>query len=115
MGPETTRSHRCTTSVDRYGPLLCAVTRGTDGMCRYRPPMVTPDSLVEGTVLTWHEEDGWGVLRAPDGTEVWCHYSQVDVEGYRSLSPGEAVTFDYETPGQDGYPARVFSVARRSG
>lgn len=69
--------------------------------------MSTPHPPVEGTVFAWHDEDGWGVLRTPDGLDVWCHYSQVLVAGYRSLRPGDRVTFDYETPGQDGYPARV--------
>ncbi len=77
--------------------------------------MRTPHPFVNGEVLVWHDEDGWGVLKAPDGTNVWCHYSQVEMDGYRSLRPGERVTFDYERPGQDGYPARVLSVARPSG
>lgn len=76
--------------------------------------VTTPHPPVEGTVAVWHDEDGWGVLLTPDGVEVWCHFSHVLMEGYRSLRPGEAVVFDYETPGQDGYPARVLTSVRRS-
>ncbi len=66
-----------------------------------------------GLVTEWNDAEGWGVLRTPDGLDVWCHYSQVMSEGHAALTPDEAVVFDFETPGQDGYPARVLTSARR--
>ncbi len=74
-----------------------------------------PHETVSGTVEWWDDVAGWGALRAPDGTLVWCHASQVDMPGYRTLAPGAPVVFDYETPGQDGYPARVRTAARPLG
>lgn len=71
-----------------------------------------PHDPVVGVVVEWRDEDGWGVLRTPDGLSVWCHFSQLDMEGYRTLAPGSAVAFEYETPGQDGYRARVRTNAR---
>lgn len=68
-----------------------------------------------GTVEMWHDEDGWGVLRTPDGLAVWCHFSNLLMDGYRSLALGAHVEFDYEQPGQDGYPARVLTSARPLG
>jgi cold shock CspA family protein len=67
---------------------------------------------VVGTVETWHGEDGWGVLRTPDGLSVFCHFSDVEVRGYAELSVGSPVWFDYETPGQDGCDARILTAAR---
>jgi CspA family cold shock protein len=67
---------------------------------------------VVGHVESWSDEDGWGVLRTPEGLSVVCHYSDVDLPGYRSLTPGTAVCFDYEEPGQDGCDARVLTAAR---
>ena len=67
---------------------------------------------VVGTVEVWHAGDGWGVLRAPDGLSVFCHFSHVDAPGYRELHPGEPVVFDYSTPGQDGCDATVLPAAR---
>jgi CspA family cold shock protein len=67
---------------------------------------------VIGIVAEWHDRDGWGVLTTPDGHSVWCHYSQVEMTGYRTLVPGRRVEFDYETPGQDGFDARVLTTAR---
>lgn len=74
--------------------------------------MRTPHPPVVGTVEAWHGENGWGVLRTPDGMAVWCHFSQVEMDGYRSLEPGQRVFFDYEVPGQDGYEARVLTSVK---
>jgi cold shock protein len=69
---------------------------------------------VEGTVVHWDDEEGWGSLASPvvEG-KVWEHFAQLEVEGYRALTPGQSVTFTYETPGQDGYPHRALSVRPR--
>lgn len=67
---------------------------------------------VVGSVETWHAQDGWGVLRTPAGLSVFCHFSDVDVQGYAKLEVGALVWFDYETPGQDGCDARVLTAAR---
>ena len=74
--------------------------------------MRTPHEAVIGMVDSWIDDDGWGVLRTPDGLSVFCHFSQVDLAGYGSLAPGTAVYFDYELPGQDGCDARVLTAAR---
>lgn len=74
--------------------------------------MRTPFPPVVGTVEAWHSEDGWGVLRTSDGLSVFCHFSDVEVQGYAELLVGSSVWFDYETPGQDGCDARVLTAAR---
>jgi CspA family cold shock protein len=72
----------------------------------------TPYPPVTGTVRDWSDEEGWGVLLTPDGLTVFCHFSHVTGAGYRTLTPGSRVFFDYETPGQDGCDARVLTSAR---
>jgi cold shock CspA family protein len=32
-------------------------------------------AFVVGTVQEWYGEEGWGVLRTPDGLSVFCHFS----------------------------------------
>jgi CspA family cold shock protein len=64
------------------------------------------------TVRDWHAEDGWGVLDSdatPGG--CWTHFSNLDFDGYRSLSPGQQVELTAEAPGQDGYPWRAVRVS----
>lgn len=69
---------------------------------------------VAGIALSWSDDEGWGVLASPDvDGQVWAHFSNIDAVGYRSLKPGEAVSFTYETPGQDGYPHRAIRVTAK--
>lgn len=53
-----------------------------------------PEELV-GTVASWSEEDGWGVLDS-ESTPGGCFasFAVVHVEGYRTLSAGSRVTFN---------------------
>ncbi len=66
---------------------------------------------VPGTVQTWFSEEGWGVLVSPEvnGT-AFAHFSVVDLPGYVDLQDGQAVTFRYVTPGQDGCDHRATYV-----
>jgi cold shock protein len=64
--------------------------------------------VVTGTVRFWHDELGWGVLdsdETPGG--CWAHFSALRVPGYRALSAGERVHFDWEAGQQDGYSYRA--------
>jgi CspA family cold shock protein len=67
---------------------------------------------VQATVRKWDDEQGWGVLDSdatPGG--CWTHFSVLDFNGYRSLSPGQQVRLTAESPGQDGFPWRAVHVA----
>ena len=67
---------------------------------------------MQGFVSEWHPDEGWGVIDANDGAQVWTHFShiQTDPATYRVLAVGETVELAYETPGQDGYAARALWV-----
>ncbi|MET8264449.1 cold shock domain-containing protein [Micromonospora arida] len=67
--------------------------------------------ITVGTVREWHTVDGWGVLDSdatPGG--CWAHFSNVLMSGYRFLSPGQPVSFEFETGWQDGYDYRALAV-----
>jgi cold shock protein len=73
--------------------------------------------VVRGTVKTWHDEDGWGVLVSPEVPgEVFAHFSHIEAEGYRHLDAGASVNFEYEAhpegqdEGQDVYYYRATRV-----
>lgn len=97
----TTRATESTTPRPQSVSTMTTVRRDVNGP-------------VDGTVVSWNDEEGWGVVSSPavDG-EVWTHFSNIKVTGYKSLRAGEAVRFTYETPGQDGFPHRAVSVERR--
>ena len=40
----------------------------------------------------------------------WVHFSMIVSEGFRSLDPGDHVTFTYEAVGQDGFGYRAVTV-----
>jgi CspA family cold shock protein len=65
-----------------------------------------------GTVRQWSDDEGWGVLDAPDVPGgCWAHFSAVALDGYRTLEAGSAVHFDWESvTDQDGYVFRAIRV-----
>jgi CspA family cold shock protein len=66
-------------------------------------------------VREWYEDEGWGVLDSPQ-TPGGCfaHFSNIEMPGYRVLSPGERVVLTWEAPGfqQDGYDFRAVKIIR---
>ncbi|MFK3983827.1 cold shock domain-containing protein [Micromonospora sp. NPDC050397] len=64
-----------------------------------------------GVVRVYHADQGWGVI---DGADVpggcWVHFSAIAVDGYRSLAPGQRVSFRSEAAVQDGFAYRAVKV-----
>jgi cold shock protein len=64
-----------------------------------------------GIVREWHDDDGWGVIESdatPGG--CWAPFGSVLTSGYRSLSSGQTVSFEFERGWQDGYDYRAIAV-----
>ncbi len=64
-----------------------------------------------GTVRFWLDEEGWGVIdcpKTPDG--CWAHWSTLEMDGYRTLSAGQAVELTWERARQDGYDYRAVTA-----
>jgi CspA family cold shock protein len=62
-------------------------------------------------VREWHDDEGWGVLDSdvtPGG--CWAHFSNLDMDGFRSAEPGQVVDFAYEAGWQDGFDFRASDV-----
>ena len=47
-----------------------------------------------GTVKWFNNAKGYGFIGRDGGSDVFCHFTAVDVEGYKSLKEGDAVEFD---------------------
>jgi cold shock protein len=57
-----------------------------------------------GTVRTWDDDEGWGVVDSADTPGgCWTHFGQVDAPGLRRLRPGAAVELEWEPAQQDGF------------
>ncbi|WP_229670014.1 cold-shock protein [Microlunatus endophyticus] len=69
--------------------------------------------FVVGSVISWNAEEGWGVLVSDEvESEIFAHFSELVVDGYRSLQPGQVVRFECEhfPSGQDGYGYRANNI-----
>jgi len=66
---------------------------------------------MNGTVKWFNPEKGFGFITAENGTDVFAHFSQINVEGFKTLDEGQKVTFDV-TEGQKGPQAENIEIAR---
>ena len=48
----------------------------------------------EGVVRWFNNAKGYGFVGREGGADVFCHYSSIQSDGYKSLKEGEQVQFD---------------------
>jgi CspA family cold shock protein len=69
-------------------------------------PPAASRARVSGVVLRFDAEEGWGVIASPvTPGGAFVGFWDIQMDGYRSLTPGQPVTFVAGRPsgGQDGY------------
>lgn len=53
--------------------------------------------MVSGTVKWFNESKGFGFIAPSDGSaDVFVHFSAISGSGFKTLSEGQAVTFEVE-------------------
>ena len=57
--------------------------------------------MAQGTVKWFNAEKGYGFIAVDEGPEVYVHYSQIQMEGFRALEDGQRVEFEI-SQGQKG-------------
>jgi len=52
--------------------------------------------LAEGTVKWFSEKKGFGFIEQEDGNDLFVHHSDIEMDGFRTLSEGDRVSFNIE-------------------
>jgi CspA family cold shock protein len=63
-----------------------------------------------GTVRWFKDEKGYGRITGDDGYVYFVHFSGIEMEGYRSLTEGQRVTFEWNGSYADHYRKAVANV-----
>jgi len=64
----------------------------------------------EGTVKWFDDRKGFGFIERENGEDVFVHFSNVTMEGFKSLEQGEKVSFDVEKTDRGLQAANVSKV-----
>jgi len=50
--------------------------------------------VAKGTVKWFNDSKGFGFITKEDGADIFVHYSDIQDNGFKSLSEGQAVSFE---------------------
>lgn len=57
--------------------------------------------MAQGTVKWFSSEKGYGFISREDGDDLFVHFSEIQMDGYKTLDEGDVVQFEVTT-GQNG-------------
>ena len=66
--------------------------------------------MATGTVKWFNAEKGFGFISREGADDVFVLHSQIQMDGYRTLTEGQAVNFDV-APGRKGEEAQNVTAA----
>jgi len=50
--------------------------------------------MLVGIVRSFNNENGYGFIEADTGEHIFVHHSAIEMEGFRTLNPGQKVMFE---------------------
>lgn len=53
-------------------------------------------ALAKGVVKWFNDKKGYGFIEHEDGRDLFVHFSSINMEGFKTLTEGDQVTFDVE-------------------
>ena len=53
--------------------------------------------MPRGKVKWFNESKGYGFIEQPGGSDVFVHFSSIDMEGFKTLTEGQEVEFQVKS------------------
>jgi CspA family cold shock protein len=50
--------------------------------------------MMNGTVKWFNADKGFGFITGDDGVDVFAHFSQIQIDGFKTLEEGQKVSFE---------------------
>jgi cold shock protein len=67
-----------------------------------------PGDMTRGRVKFFKAEKGWGAISSDQvPADIWVHFSDIEMTGYRAFTAGDIVEFEYEECRQDSFRFRA--------
>lgn len=79
---------------------FCTIPRGLCLVCPSRGKKERQD-MAQGTVKWFNPDKGYGFISREDGDDLFVHFSEIQMDGFKTLDEGQKVEFDITT-GQNG-------------
>lgn len=66
---------------------------------------------MKGTVKWFNARRGYGFITGDDGADYYAHYTDINAEGFRTMSEGDAMTFDVVNEEKGARAVNICKVA----
>ena len=66
--------------------------------------------MVKGTVKWFNNQKGFGFITPESGDDIFCHHSEIQSDGYKSLEEGQAVEFEIGEGPKGAYAKSVVKL-----
>jgi CspA family cold shock protein len=66
--------------------------------------------MPNGVVKWFNDSKGYGFIEQDTGPDVFVHHSSIQMDGFRTLKPGQAVQFELEEGPKGLHAVQVYSV-----
>ena len=67
--------------------------------------------MMNGTVKWFNSEKGFGFITGDDGRDVFAHFSQINIDGFKTLEEGQKVSYEV-AQGPKGPQAENINIVR---